>query len=214
VSLVDRVLYLMPQRFRSLLIKRREVVKFILVGGTCYLLALVINYGLRLTVLAAKPVTALTIATVATAVISYILNREWSFRTRGGRRRHHEATLFFLVSAVAIGLTDVPLLLARYVFHLQVPTVSRPVQEISDFACGMILGTLLGMIFRLWAFRRWVFPEENARPGREDRAYSAPTPADADPRTHGHPINSRPVTTDSAGSAAVSPVPGSTNRQS
>jgi hypothetical protein len=106
------------------------------------------------------------------------------------------------------------LLLARYVFHLQVPTVSRPVQEISDFACGMILGTLLGMIFRLWAFRRWVFPEENARPGREDRAYSAPTPADADPRTHGHPINSRSVTTDSAGSAAVSPVPGSTNRQS
>jgi putative flippase GtrA len=188
VSVTDRMLALAPQPFRSLLLKRREVVKFLLVGGTCYLLTLVINYGLKLTVLSTRPVTALTIATVVTAVISYILNREWSFRTRGGRRRHHEASLFFLFSAVAIGLTDVPLLLARYVFDLQVPTVSRPVQELSDFICGMILGTLLGMFFRLWAFRRWVFPQANVRPARgESRSGSAPAPVGHASGTSGSP---------------------------
>ncbi|WP_249713965.1 GtrA family protein [Rhizomonospora bruguierae] len=156
----------LPAPLHRLLWKHREVVKFVLVGGFCYLLTAAINYGLKLTVLAHKPVTALTIATVVASVVSYLLNREWSFRHRGGRRRHHEAVLFFLFSGLAVAVTDVPLLLARYVFHLHVPEVSRTVQEVSDFASGMILGTLLGMVFRLWAFRRWVWPEPNGRAAR------------------------------------------------
>nr|WP_240947623.1 GtrA family protein [Planosporangium mesophilum] len=183
--MVDRVLAVVPQPFRSILIKRRESVKFLMVGGFCYVLAVLINYGLKFTVLPHRPVTALTIATVITAIISYFLNREWSFRTRGGRRRHHEATLFFLISAVAVGLTDIPLLMSRYVFDLKVPTVSRPVQELSDFVFGMILGTLLGMVFRLWAFRRWVFPHENVRPDRVGRASA---PGNGDTRVTGHPV--------------------------
>jgi hypothetical protein len=38
------------------------------------------------------------------------------------------------------------------------------VQEVSDFFAGMILGTLLAMVFRLWAFKKWVFPQAGARP--------------------------------------------------
>jgi putative flippase GtrA len=147
-----------------LLLQRREEVKFILVGGTCYVVTVAINYGLKLTILGNKPVTALTIATVLASVLSYILNREWSFRTRGGRRRHHEASLFFLFSAIGVALTSAPLWASRYIFELRTPMVGRPTQEIADFVSGLIIGTLLGMVFRLWAFRRWVFPEKNARP--------------------------------------------------
>jgi putative flippase GtrA len=149
-----------------MLMQRREEVKFILVGGTCYLITVVINYALKLTILGSKPVTALMIATVIAAVISYILNREWSFRTRGGRRRHHEASLFFVFSAIAVALTAAPLYASRYILELRTPHVSTSAQEIADFVSGLFLGTLLGMVFRLWAFRRWVFPEENARPDR------------------------------------------------
>ncbi|MGC9668077.1 GtrA family protein [Planosporangium sp. 12N6] len=177
MSLTDRLLTLVPRPLRTALIERREVVKFLLVGGTCYLFTAVVNYSLKLTVLTTRPATALTIATVLGAALSYVLNREWSFRTRGGRRRHHEATLFFLVSLVAVGLTVLPLLMSRYVFHLQVPTISRPAQEVADFFSGMIVGTLLGMVFRLWAFRRWVFPHENVRPDRANRLAPAPAPA-------------------------------------
>jgi putative flippase GtrA len=154
-----------------MLLKRREEVKFLIVGGGCFVIATAINYGLKFTVLNHKPVTALTIANIITMIISYLLNREWSFRTRGGRRRHHEASLFFLLSGIAVAVASAPLWASRYVFQLQVPTVSRPVQEIADFVSGLVLGTLLAMIFRLWSFRRWVFPHENARPGRKDSRY-------------------------------------------
>ena len=49
----------------------------------------------------------LVIAVVVATIISYILNREWSFRTRGGRERHHEAALFFLVNGIGIVLGTV-----------------------------------------------------------------------------------------------------------
>ena len=159
--------------------KRREEVKFAIVGGFCYLLTTAIYYALKLTVMSARTVTALTIATVAASVVSYLLNREWSFRTRGGRRRHHEASLFLLFSAIAVAITVAPQYVSRYVLELRTPYVSRPVQEIADFTSGLIVGTVLGMAFRLWAFRRWVFPQANVRPARGESAVlvSARVPA-------------------------------------
>jgi putative flippase GtrA len=166
VPLTHRVLALLPSKVRSELLRRREVVKFLVVGGTCFLLTTALYYGLTWAFLEKKPVTALTIATIISAVVSYFLNRAWSFRTRGGRRRHHEAFLFFLFSAVAVGVTDIPLAISRYVLHLHQPYISHTAQQISDFVSGIILGTLIGMAFRLWTFRRFVFPVANARPGR------------------------------------------------
>jgi putative flippase GtrA len=169
VFVVDSALRRVPEPIRSLVIKHHEGLKFLIVGGTCFLITAAINYGLKLTILHEKPVTALTVATIIATIVSYILNREWSFRTRGGRERHHEALLFFLVSGLGVGVNDIPLLISRYVLELRTPVVSLLTQEISDFVSGMILGTLLAMVFRLWAFRRFVFPHAGARP-RPDRA--------------------------------------------
>jgi putative flippase GtrA len=161
--LIRLVLGVLPRPAREWLLRHREVTKFLVVGGTCFLVTGVINYALKLTVLAARPVTALTIATVAATVLSYALNRRWAFRTRGGRRGLPEAVLFFAINGVAALVNDVPLWAARYLFDLRVPDVSRLVQETSDFASGMIAGTLLAMGFRLWAYRTWVFPHQQVR---------------------------------------------------
>ncbi|MBW4720322.1 GtrA family protein [Saccharothrix sp. SC076] len=139
--------------------EHRELVKFLVVGGTCFVITAVVNYVLKFTVLTGKPATALVIATIVSTVVSYVLNREWSFRARGGRERHHEAALFFLISAVGVALNPLPLLVSRYVLGLRQPEVGLLVQEAADFAAGMVLGTLLATAFRWWAFRRWVFPE-------------------------------------------------------
>ena len=172
-QVVRAVLRLLPPPLREHVLRHRETLKFLVVGGTCFLVTVVVNYGLKLTVLGEKPVTAFSIANIVATVLSYVLNREWAFRARGGRERRHEAALFFAVNAAAIGVSDIPLLIARYVFDLRAPDVSRLVQEVSDFGFGVIAGTLLGMVFRLWAYRRWVFPHPKVRlvgPGEESRA--------------------------------------------
>ncbi|GAA2476196.1 GtrA family protein [Winogradskya humida] len=151
-----------------LLHRHHEAVKFLVVGGVCFLVTTAVNYALKLTVLHEKPVTALVFATIVSTILSYVLNREWSFRSRGGRERHHEAALFFGVSAIGVAINAIPLGISRYVLMLEVPEVTRAVQEIADFVSGNIAGTLLAMAFRLWAFKRFVFPQPDAhpRPGR------------------------------------------------
>ncbi|MEV6597073.1 GtrA family protein [Actinoplanes sp. NPDC051346] len=143
-----------------------EAVKFLVVGGICFVATTGINYALKLTVLTGKPVTALGLATIVTTILSYVLNREWSFGTRGGHERHHEAALYFAVSAVGVALNALPLYISRYVFLLHEPDVSRPVQEIADFVSGILIGTLIAMCFRIWAFKKFVFPHSEARPHR------------------------------------------------
>lgn len=162
-SLIRLVLALLPRPGRDWLLRHREVAKFLVVGGTCFLVTAAINYTLKLTVLAAEPVASLTIATIIATMLSYALNRRWAFRARGGRRRHHEAVLFFVINAAAVAVNDVPLWAARYLFGLETPHVTRLTQEISDFVSGMVLGTLLAMAFRLWAYRTWVFPHRRVR---------------------------------------------------
>jgi putative flippase GtrA len=142
------------------LIKHRELLKFGIVGGTTFVVDNGIWYFLKLSVLEAKPTTAKAIAIIVATIASYILNREWSFRTRGGRERHHEAALFFVISGIAVIVNLIPLYASRYVFNLEMPHVTRLVQEIADFTSGSIIGMLLAMVFRFWGFKKWVFPDD------------------------------------------------------
>ncbi|GAA3017445.1 GtrA family protein [Actinokineospora globicatena] len=163
MAFVDTVLARLPQPVRSLLIKHREMLKFAVVGGVCFVVTNAVNYALKLTVLNRNPVTALIVAVIIATIVSYILNREWSFRDRGGRERPHEAALFFLISGIGVGLNALPLWVSRYLFDLEVPHVTLLTQEIADFGFGIILGTLIAMVFRWWAFKKWVFPEAEGR---------------------------------------------------
>ena len=140
--------------------RHHELIKFAIVGATTFVIDSVIFYTLKLTVLEPKPVTAKVIAGIVAVIASYILNREWSFRDRGGRDRHHEALLFFGFSGVGVVLSMFPLWLSRYVFDLQVPNVSLTIENIADVLSAYLLGNLLQMAFRFWAFRRWVFPDQ------------------------------------------------------
>lgn len=161
--MVDAVLIRIPQPYRDIAVRHRELVKFALVGGTTYVVDIVLFTLLKTTVLEPKPVTAKIVAVLVATIVSYVLNREWSFRTRGGRERHHEAALFFLICSVGLVINATPLWISRYVLHLQVPEVGLLAQEIADFLTANVIGTLLAMVFRWWAFRRYVFPHENAR---------------------------------------------------
>ncbi|GAA3843293.1 GtrA family protein [Saccharothrix violaceirubra] len=174
MSVVENVVRRLPEPLRSLALKHRELLKFAVVGGICFVIDTVIFFVLKTTVLADKPVTAKIIATLVATIVSYVLNREWSFKTRGGREKHHEAALFFLVNGIGIVLNSVPLWVSRYLLHLQEPHISRWGEEIADFVSAQIVGTLVAMVFRWYGYKKWVFPQADARPRKVARSYDEP----------------------------------------
>ena len=163
MSFADATIARLPRFIRPYAEQHHELIKFAIVGATTFVIDSVIFYTLKLTVLEPKPVTAKIIAGIVAVIASYILNREWSFQNRGGRERHHEALLFFAFSGVGVLLSMAPLYFSSYVLGLRVPEVSLTVENIADFISAYILGNLLQMAFRFWAFRRWVFPDEFGR---------------------------------------------------
>ena len=163
MSFADATIGLLPRPIRPYVERHHELIKFAIVGATTFVIDSAIFYTLKLTILEPKPVTAKVISGIVAVIASYILNREWSFRDRGGRERHHEALLFFAFSGVGVLLSMAPLWVSSYVLQLRVPTVSLTVENIADFISAYIIGNLLQMAFRFWAFRRWVFPDEFGR---------------------------------------------------
>jgi putative flippase GtrA len=163
VSFADATIARLPGVFQPFAERHHELIKFAIVGGTTFIIDSAIFYTLKLTILEPKPVTAKVIAGIVAVIASYILNREWSFRDRGGRERHHEALLFFAFSGVGVMLSMAPLWVSSYMLQLRVPMVSLTMENIADFISAYIIGNLLQMAFRFWAFRRWVFPEQFAR---------------------------------------------------
>ena len=163
MSFADATIKRLPGPLRPYAEQHHELIKFAIVGATTFVIDLTIFFTLKLTILEPKPVTAKIIAGIVAVIASYILNREWSFRDRGGRERHHEALLFFGVSGVGVLLSMAPLWVSSYVLMLRVPMVTLAVENIADFISAYIVGNLLQMAFRFWAFRRFVLPDEFAR---------------------------------------------------
>ncbi len=163
MSFTDATIARLPSPIRPYFERHHELIKFAIVGATTFVIDSAVFYTLKLTVLEPKPVTAKIIAGIVAVIASYILNREWSFQNRGGRERHHEALMFFAFSGVGVLLSMAPLWFSSYVLMLRVPEVSLTVENIADFVAAYVIGNLLQMAFRFWAFRRWVFPDEHAR---------------------------------------------------
>lgn len=163
VSFTDATIARLPRVIRPLAERHHELIKFAIVGATTFVIDSSLFYLLKLTILTPKPVTAKVISGIVAVIASYILNREWSFKDRGGRERHHEALLFFAVSGVGVVLSMAPLWFSRYVLLLEVPHVSLTIENVTDFIAAYLIGNLLQMAFRFWAFRRWVFPDQFGR---------------------------------------------------
>ncbi len=167
--MLHAVLGRLPRPVREPLYRHKELVKFAVVGGSTFIIDTVLFFLIKHTVLTEKPIISKIIATLVATIVSYVLNREWSFRTRGGRVRHHEALLFFVISGIGIAVTSAPLAVSRYVLDLWTARGASPfTQEVADFVSAQIIGTVLAMAFRWWAFRRFVFPHADVRPRTRD----------------------------------------------
>lgn len=126
-----------------------ELVKFVMVGGFCFvldtLLANWFHFGLGL-----GPTTSKTLSTVIATGVSYLGNRLWSFAHRVDDDRGHgqDLTVYAVINVVGLVITLIPVDVAHYVLG-----------ETSKLAFNVsqVLGTLVATVFRFWAYRRWVF---------------------------------------------------------
>ncbi|GEE02051.1 hypothetical protein nbrc107696_24970 [Gordonia spumicola] len=161
---IDEVVSKLPGPLHRLVMKHNELIKFAIVGGTTFVVDTVVYYALIFTILEPKPVVARVISGVVATILSYVLNREWAFKNRGGREKHHEAMLFFGISGLAVLITAAPLYLANNVFDMR-SNINGLELVVLDFFLAFILGNILGMGFRFWALRRFAFPDAEPKGG-------------------------------------------------
>lgn len=127
-----------------------ELAKF----GTVGLIALVVNVVATNVMWKAFPhekLTASILGTVAATAVSYVGNRFWTYKDRDSIGRSRELILFVVINGIGLLIETVPLAMSTYVLHLDGTLESN----IAKYVVGMPLG----MIFRLWTYRTWVFPQ-------------------------------------------------------
>ncbi|MGJ0119118.1 GtrA family protein [Williamsia sp. MIQD14] len=182
MSTIDGLLARTPAPIRRLALRHHELIKFAMVGGTTMVFDMAIFYSLSLTILEQKPVIAKVISGTLATVLSYVLNREWAFKNRGGRETHHEALLFFVISGMGVVLQAAPLFIANNLFDVR-NHASVAALVVIDFILGYIIGNVLQMVFRFWALRKFAFPETQGNEDAEIEAMATGqvTIGDADP---------------------------------
>src|SRR4051794_3056919 len=117
------------------------------------------------------PLTSKTIGSLIAITATFVGNRHWTFRHRGGGQVHREYILFLILSGVGLGIT-----LAITAFSYYVLDFTSPL-AFNTAANGMVL--LAATASRFWPSRGWVSPamvEEAGEPG-EDDAEAAEAPS-------------------------------------
>lgn len=146
-----RFVHLLRDQFGHLL---HELAKFGVVGGVAFVVDVTV-FNLLLfhssSALHGKPVTVKAISTVVATLVSYVGNRFWTFRHRESSGSPREYVLFFLLNAVGLAITEACLAFSHYVLGLS--------SQLADNISANLIGVGLAMLFRFWAYRRWVFPE-------------------------------------------------------
>ena len=150
-------------RFRVLI---HETTKFGIVGFLAFLITIlganILRSGAGL-----GPLTSAAIATIVATVFSFVGNKYWTFKHRKGHGLGRESVLFFFFNGIG--------LLIQLAF---VAAVHYGLGLTSTFwyNVGNISGVIVATIFRLYTYRRWVFPAASAEP---------PTAEQLEPETSG-----------------------------
>jgi putative flippase GtrA len=131
-----------------------EAMKFGVVGSIGYVVDVSVFNLLRYGgagggVLEHKPLTAKAISVAVATVVTYLGNRHWTWRARERSGARREVTLFFLLNGIGLLIAVGCLAFSHYVLDLRSP--------LADNISANVVGLLLGMAFRFWSYRTFVF---------------------------------------------------------
>ena len=126
-----------------------ELVKFVVVGGFCFVLDFSLAYVFRFSV-GLGPTTSKALSTVIATAVSYVGNRMWSFshRVEDDAKHHRDITVYAAINGVGLLITLIPVDVSHYLLHQE----SR-----LAFNLSQLIGTAVATVFRFWAYRKYVF---------------------------------------------------------
>jgi putative flippase GtrA len=129
-----------------------EMAKFLVVGGFCFVLDLVLAYLFRFKV-GLGPTTSKTLSTAIATAISYAGNRLWSFSHRVDEDSSHaqDMSTYAVINVVGLVITLIPVDVSHYILSLTSPFA---------FTVSGIIGTGIATVFRFWAYRKYVFDSD------------------------------------------------------
>jgi putative flippase GtrA len=131
-------------RFRVLI---HEVTKFGIVGALAFLITLggtdLLRYGLGL-----GPLTSVVVATIVATVFAFFGNRQWAFKHRRGKGLGQESLLFFFFNGIGLVIQLAFVAAVHYGLDLT---------DKYSYNMSNIVGIGVATLFRLYAYRRWVF---------------------------------------------------------
>jgi putative flippase GtrA len=140
-----------------------EILKFGTVGLVNFALDVAVFNVLRIAVLPHKPLTCKAISTIIAATSSYFMNRHWTWRHRARTGVARELPLFIVLSGIGLGIALACLGVSHYVLNFD--------SVLSDNISAQGVGLVLGMLWRFWSFKRWVFLPDD--PERDEEAAEA-----------------------------------------
>jgi putative flippase GtrA len=107
-----------------------------------------------------SPVVANTISYGSGIVASYVLNKRLTFVGGGRDKKSHEYALFVAINLLGLGLNNASVLLA-----------TRVARE-TAFAlnAAKLFGGAVTWAFKFFAFKRWVYPMDQAESVPEDQS--------------------------------------------
>jgi putative flippase GtrA len=114
-------------------------------GGAAYL------HG----ILGIGPLSAKAISIAVATVVSYVGNRFWTFRHRGGHALLREWVVFIVLNAIGLLIAEISIGFTYYVLGLH---------DAIAYNVASVAGTALATVFRYWSYKKWVFIAPSSSP--------------------------------------------------
>jgi putative flippase GtrA len=102
-----------------------------------------------------ESIEAKAISTTLAAILTYVLNRSWSFAHRETRGHRRDLAVFLVLSTVGLGIATACLAISHYWLGYD--------SRLADNISGVGFGTVLGTAWRFYSFKRWVFTKPGTR---------------------------------------------------
>lgn len=142
--------YPWPVRLRNVILRVwREAAKFGLIGLFNFALDTGLFNLLRHSTMHNRPLTAKVVSTSVAVVSSYFMNRHWTWRERSRTGLRRELPLFVILSGVGLAISLACLGVSHYALGFT--------SVLADNLSANGVGLVLGMLFRFWSFKKWVF---------------------------------------------------------